>query len=344
MRSYLLTSLMVLLLVQLPRVVGAAAESAEALRQSKTLFEAARVEYRAGRYRPALELFTRALQLTWRPSIVLNLAQCHRRLGNDEAALAHYRQYLAHWSRAAPRRPPPFETEVRRHIATLSAKLERRRSAPVATAPASPGNGPAAAPATSEAWQVELPSASTGQGELLLVGMPKGAWVRVDGELRAQATDAELHFTLMPGDHELEVQAEGFSAWRRVLQLTAGQRRRESVVLLPVRAPARLWLVAGIGSGALALSAEVLALYFTAKANRELRSSLAFDGYRSRAIASHVAAGVLAGSSALSFWLWYRAQNAAETPAVSSGQASPGPALSLLPSRTGAVLVGQVLF
>jgi len=339
MRSYLLTLLMVLLLVQVPRVGGAAAESAEALRQSKTLFEAARVEYRAGRYRPALELFTRALQLTWRPSIVLNLAQCHRRLGNDEAALAYYRQYLAHWSRAAPGRPPPFETEVRRHIATLSAKLERRRSAAAVAVPAIPGSGPAAAPAPSEAWQVEPPSLSTGQGELSLVGLPSGAWVRVDGELRAQAADSELHFTLTPGDHELEVQAEGFSAWRRVLQVTAGQRRREVVVLRAVRAPGRLWLVAAIGSGALALSGEVLALYFTAKANREFRSSPAFDGYRSRAIASHVAAGVLAGVGALSFWLWYRAQNAADSPT-----ASPGPAVSLLPSRTGAVLVGQVLF
>lgn len=338
MRWYFFMLLLVLMLVRAPLVGHAAAESASALRQSKELFEAARAEYRARRYQQALELFSEALKLTWRPSIVLNMAQCYRRLGNDEAALAHYRDYLAQWPRYAPGEAPPFETEVRRHIAALSAKLERRRRA--SEARSGPAVRAAPAPVTVEAWQVATPSvATTGEGELWLVGLPSGAWVRVDGELRAQASETELRLTLLPGQRDVTVQAEGFAPWRRTLLIVAGQQQRERVALRVLRAPGRFWLVAGIGGAALALTAETLALVYTAKANRRVRGSPIFDDYRTRAIASHLAAGLFAATSALSWWLYYRAQNAAEAP----GPAAP-PALSLLPTRGGAVLAGQVTF
>ncbi|MBK8480706.1 MAG: PEGA domain-containing protein [Proteobacteria bacterium] len=341
MRWFLATSLTVLTLLHAPPLAAEATESVSAVRRSKALFDAARLEYRAGRYRPALELFTRALKLTWRPSIVLNMAQCHRRLGNDEAALAHYREYLAQWPSEASGRAPPFAAEVKRHIAALSARLERDRRAAAVVAPArGAASGASRAPAAAEVWGAAAPSASATQGELWLVGAPSGAWVRIDGELRAQVALTDLRLELTPGDHALEIQAEGYELWRRIVTVAAGQPRRETVTLRAARMPGRLWLAAGIGSASLVLAAEALALYSTAQANRQLRSTRAFETYRARAIVAHAAAGVLAAASAVSWWLFYRAQNASEEP-----PASPvGPSLSILPGAAGPLVVGQVVF
>lgn len=51
-------------------------------------------KYRAERYADALAAFEEAYALDPAPVLLFNIAQCHRQLGDNERALARYRQYL----------------------------------------------------------------------------------------------------------------------------------------------------------------------------------------------------------------------------------------------------------
>lgn len=117
-----------ILLVSLP-VHAAPAKTA---RQYATEAE---TDYNLGHYAEAMVLFEKAYKIDPAPVFLLNIGQCHRRMGNNERALSFFRRYLD---------LAPANAAHREDAEKLVAELER--SPPVAPA----GNGtraPAPVPA-----------------------------------------------------------------------------------------------------------------------------------------------------------------------------------------------------
>jgi tetratricopeptide (TPR) repeat protein len=97
-------------------------------RKARVLFRKGQTHYRVGEFAEALDKFTSALKLVKRPSIILNIAQCHRQLKSADKALFFYKLYQTEWERTNPNRPSPYHNEVQGHITQLEAELERARS------------------------------------------------------------------------------------------------------------------------------------------------------------------------------------------------------------------------
>ena len=84
--------------------------------------------YNLGRFREALAEYEAAYLAVQDPPFLFNIAQCNRKMGKDQEALAAYRSYL----RVSPN--APNRSEVQKHIA----ELERETRAAALTPP---GNG-----------------------------------------------------------------------------------------------------------------------------------------------------------------------------------------------------------
>jgi tetratricopeptide (TPR) repeat protein len=121
----------------------ARADSAR-LREARAHYEQAVAHYNLDEYAPALAEFREAYRLKPDPSFLFNIAQCHRRLGENEAALDFYRKYL----RSLP--DAPNRADVERMIAELHAKeaaAQPEPAPPPATTPvATPTPAPPAPP------------------------------------------------------------------------------------------------------------------------------------------------------------------------------------------------------
>lgn len=98
-----------------------------AIERAKELFRQGEVDYRVGRFKEALAVFNEALKLVERPSIMLNIAQCHRQLGHEKKALFFYKLYMTTWQRQHPERDAPYQSEVQQHIADLERRQQKRR-------------------------------------------------------------------------------------------------------------------------------------------------------------------------------------------------------------------------
>jgi tetratricopeptide (TPR) repeat protein len=72
---------------------GARAQ-AEIDAEARSLFEAGRTAFDAGRFEPALDYFTRAYELSHRGALLFNVASAAERLRRDALALDAYRRYL----------------------------------------------------------------------------------------------------------------------------------------------------------------------------------------------------------------------------------------------------------
>ena len=93
----------------------------------KALLKQGAKEYRLSNFKAALEAYKEALAIENRPSTILNVAQCHRQLGERERALFYYRLYLTEWDRANPDKASPFLEEVQGHIKQLAAAIESEK-------------------------------------------------------------------------------------------------------------------------------------------------------------------------------------------------------------------------
>jgi tetratricopeptide (TPR) repeat protein len=69
-------------------------EPEDVMARAKTHFEAGRALYQLGNYDEAVREFTAGHTLVPRPQFLLNLGQCHRKLGDLESARAMYRRFL----------------------------------------------------------------------------------------------------------------------------------------------------------------------------------------------------------------------------------------------------------
>jgi tetratricopeptide (TPR) repeat protein len=127
----------------------AAGGEAARLREAREHYEQAVAHYNLDEFAPALAEFREAYRLKPDPSFLFNIAQCHRKLGDADAALDFYRKYL----RSLP--DAPNRADVERMIADLRAK---QAAAPAAGAPATT-ESPAPA-AHVEATPVPAPTTS----------------------------------------------------------------------------------------------------------------------------------------------------------------------------------------
>jgi hypothetical protein len=113
------------LAVVVSTLLGAPAPAAGAEREAKALYDQAEADYRAGRYREAIERFDRAYQLVGDPVLLFNIAQAHRRRRDWTRAIDYYERFL---ERAADRPTPGVDLEeVNRRVAELRdlARAER---------------------------------------------------------------------------------------------------------------------------------------------------------------------------------------------------------------------------
>ena len=68
--------------------------SAHADDDAVTLYRRGDEAFQAGRYREAIEAFAAGYKLDPRPEFLLNLAQCHRALGNQDKAIDYLERFL----------------------------------------------------------------------------------------------------------------------------------------------------------------------------------------------------------------------------------------------------------
>jgi tetratricopeptide (TPR) repeat protein len=139
------SSLFFLAIFSLFQTAAAAPKPAD-LAEAKIQFTQGETEYRLGNFERALVHFRAALARVRRPSIQLNIAQCHRQMGQHEKALFGYRVYLADSRRSNPGEKIPYEAEVKRYIADLEAVIAARKPRPTLL----PEDQPAALPVGSQ--------------------------------------------------------------------------------------------------------------------------------------------------------------------------------------------------
>lgn len=134
---------------QAPEEEAATTSPATDEERAREHFQKGSHEYRLANWEASLEQFSQALRLRPRASVLLNMGQCHRQLGNVRKALFYYRSYLEQWQRENPGSParPPFEPEVKGHITALepSLKPEETTKQPPASPPAKKVKAPQAA-------------------------------------------------------------------------------------------------------------------------------------------------------------------------------------------------------
>jgi tetratricopeptide (TPR) repeat protein len=117
-------------------LIGALGASAKAdddadRAEAKKLFERAEVHYAVGRFREALEEYSKAYEMTQLPGFLFNIGQCHKELGDDEKALFFYEGYLRAKPNAKNRRMvEDLILEAKRKIAQL--EEEKRRNSELA--------------------------------------------------------------------------------------------------------------------------------------------------------------------------------------------------------------------
>jgi hypothetical protein len=119
-------------------VQGRGDDAAEARRHAQRASNLAA----SGKCRQAVAEWNKAMAILRDPALLFNRAECYRTLGEPDAALADYRQFLSDLPKA------PNRAQVERRIAELSAKKDKEKAAETPhVAPASaPAPGPVVAP------------------------------------------------------------------------------------------------------------------------------------------------------------------------------------------------------
>ena len=130
--------------------------------EATRLYQQGALAYRLGHFAQALARFRAALKLTERPSLLFNIAQCHRQLGERRQAIFYYRLYLSESERLQPGAAVPFAAEVLGHLRRLEeappltrpalARPALSRSALVTTPPTAPPQSSTRTPPLYRRW------------------------------------------------------------------------------------------------------------------------------------------------------------------------------------------------
>ena len=107
----------------------AVAQTSPTEAEARSVFDAGQVAFNDGRYADALGYFERAHALSGRPALLFNVALCHDRLRDDDAAIEAYERYLL----AVPQASNKHEVDDR--LAALRGARERRLAAARAAQP-----------------------------------------------------------------------------------------------------------------------------------------------------------------------------------------------------------------
>jgi tetratricopeptide (TPR) repeat protein len=285
--------------------------------EARSLFTRGNEALAAGRRHEALALFLRSLELFTRPSTILNVAQCYRLIDFPEQALRYYQDYLN--SHVDPAAPVPYRAEVREHLGRL--KVQRELLHKIRELQRE-GAHKAALKRLKAAGQL------TRWPGVDLLRVRSHLALRKTAPALAAARRAravyERHLQrwraagIGPAPRHAQRAAE--ESQRLVQQLEAEAGKEQPLTTRePARQRSRGWLIAGIVTGALAITAEIVALVYYQKANRLFTDDPTFDTYRSVVIGGHVTAGVLAAFAGTSFVLHFTL-----TPNAPSGEEARG--------------------
>jgi hypothetical protein len=277
------------------------AEEVKSLETAKKLFDKGETEYRLGNFHEALDHFKGALKEMSRPSIVYNIAQCHRQMNEPAKSLFFYRLYLSEWERENPGVLPPNNDEVQGHIVSLTREIEQQKMLDQQRRL----TGDGAATAHTRSAHVRVVGLTLAKADLLLDGVGR------------TITPSAGAIEVKPGRHIARVEAPGHTPWSREFDILPGEEISLEVRLRPVPKRSPLWLVTGLVSVALAGGAEALALVYTSKANEHFRDTPPFEDDKKGVIAGHTLAGVFGALAITSFVLYVTSSRrpAAEEPA-----------------------------
>jgi tetratricopeptide (TPR) repeat protein len=112
-------------------VLGAASAHAEDKAKAQQAFAEGRQHFDLGEYKEALESFKLAYRNFEDPTILFNIAQCQRQLGNTEDAVAFYRKYLNKVPDA--RNSAEVQATIDKLNATLAAERAAKATPPQGT-------------------------------------------------------------------------------------------------------------------------------------------------------------------------------------------------------------------
>lgn len=119
------------------------------------------------------------------------------------------------------------------------------------------------APVLAGGWPdpVMLERLFLGDGELRLMGLPRGAEVRLNDRAPELVSGEAVYGPLPAGKHGLEVVAPGFEPWFSAVYVPPGQEVRLDVVLAPERRVRRVpWTQVAAGAGVAVLGVGLVAL------------------------------------------------------------------------------------
>lgn len=143
---------------------NSAAELPETERQARRLFESAEAHFRGGLFAEALAEYQAGYDIHPLPGFLINIAQCHRRLGNLSVAQATYRKFIM----VAP--DSPFVPQVKALMAELdSLNQDLAGNSEATPESASPKAAEEPAPAASPDPE---PVSSTTPAAVVLVSQP----------------------------------------------------------------------------------------------------------------------------------------------------------------------------
>jgi len=118
----------------------------------------------SGKCRQAVAEWNKAMAILRDPALLFNRAECYRKLGDADAALGDYRQFLSDLPRA------PNRGEVEKRIAEISAKKEKEKEKEktIVAAPPPPVVAPSPAPAAPAPAVTATPAPELGRPPSLL--------------------------------------------------------------------------------------------------------------------------------------------------------------------------------
>ena len=277
--------LLVVIAMLLAAPLAQAQSNSPARIKAKEHFQLGETQYRLGHFGVALKEYQAALKLVNRPSIIFNIAQCYRQLGEYRRSVFYYKLYLSDWERVHPEKKAPYQTEVKGHIRRLAAAVRRKaaeQEGPGVTEPPGPG-----------AARVQLD------------GAPDGARVFVDGVLVAR-TPLEVPLQLTPGKHRLEIVARGAEPWDQNLTLSSGEQRRVLVDVYPAtKERDKTYLAIGIPALGLGLGLEIMAIVASVKGGELFDDDPDLKTYEALNIVGHVGFGVCTAGAITAFVLYY---------------------------------------
>ena len=139
--------------------------------QAMKLYEQGEAFYNKGKYAEALKAFQKAYKLEPAPLLYVNIGQCHRQLGNHEAAVAAFERYLSEEP----------EGEMKAQVEEILAEERRILNPPVPELETTPEPEPTPPPAPEPAATPPPPPPQAAPAEDGGLLASPGLWIAVGG-------------------------------------------------------------------------------------------------------------------------------------------------------------------